>query len=56
MGPDYTPDTHREGIDIFIKLVEETDTLDDHVVDAVDIELDLGTGVAVSETELSLSG
>lgn len=47
-------DAHRERVDVLVQLVQEADALDDHVVHAVDVELDLGTAVAVGETELGL--
>lgn len=50
------PDTHGEGVDIFVQLIQQGDGLDDHVVDPVDIELDLGSGVTVAEAQLCLGG
>ena len=35
-------------------MVKQTNALNDHVVDTVDVELDLGPRVAVAETELGL--
>jgi len=46
--------SHGEGIEIFIQLIQERDTLDDHVIDSIDIEFDLGSRVSVSETSLRL--
>lgn len=46
------PDTHGKGVDIFVQLIQKCNALDDHVVHSVDIELDLGPGVAVAQTEL----
>lgn len=47
------PHTHGERVDVFVQLIEEGDGLDDHVVCPVDIELDFGSGVAVTQTQLS---
>jgi hypothetical protein len=46
----YTlPDAHREGIDIFIQLVQEAYGLNNHVVHSVHIKFNFGTRVAVSQ-------
>lgn len=45
-------DSHRESVDIFVELVEECDSLDNHVVRSVDVELYFGARVGVTETEL----
>lgn len=47
------PHTHGECVDVLIQLVEEGDWLDDHVVCPIDIELDFGSGVTVTQTQLS---
>ena len=39
----YRPDAHGECVDVFVKLVKETDALDDHVVHTVHVELHLGS-------------
>ena len=49
-----TPDPHGKRVDVFVQLVQETDGLYDHVVGAMHVELDLGPGVRVTETELGL--
>lgn len=49
------PDPHGKRIDVFVQLVKQGDTLDDHVVHTVHVELDLGSGVAVSKTQLGLA-
>lgn len=43
------PDTHREGIDIFIQLVQKTYGLDDHVVHPIHIKFYFGTRIAVPQ-------
>ena len=50
------PDTHGESVDIFVQLIQQSNGLDDHVVGPVDIKLDLGSGIAVAETQLRLGG
>lgn len=47
------PYSHGKGIDILVKLVQQRNSLDNHVVYSVDIELDFGSGVAVAQTKLS---
>ena len=47
---------HGKGVHVFVQLVQKGDGLDDHVVRLVYIELDLGSGVAVRQTELGLVG
>ena len=49
------PDAHWEGVYVLVKLVKQTDRLDDHVVRPIDIELDLGTRVAVTQAKLCLA-
>ena len=46
------PYAHCARIEIFIDLIEKTDCLNDHIILAIDIKLDLGTGVRVAQTEL----
>mmetsp|Transcript_31742 Transcript_31742/g.49650 ORF Transcript_31742/g.49650 Transcript_31742/m.49650 type:complete len:279 (+) Transcript_31742:516-1352(+) len=46
--------THREGVDVFVQLVKKGNGLGDHVVSAVNVELDLTTRVTVTKTQLSL--
>ena len=41
---------HDKGVDVLVEGVEEGNSLDDHVVDLVHIELHLGTRVGVGET------
>lgn len=50
------PNTHGEGVDVFVQLVQQSNGLDDHVVCPVDVEFDFGSGVAVTETQLGLGG
>lgn len=50
------PDTHGESVDVFVQLIQQSNGLDDHVVDPVHIELDFSSGVAVAETQLCLGG
>ena len=50
----HKPDAHGECIDVLVELVKQANALYDHVVDTVDVELDLGSRVAVAETELGL--
>lgn len=50
------PNAHGEGVDVFVQLVQQGDGLDDHVVRPVDVELDLGPGVAVTQPQLGLGG
>ena len=49
------PHPHSKRVDILVELIEERDTLDDHVVGPVDVKLDLAPGVSVAETQLGLS-
>lgn len=56
-GHPYTlPDTHREGIDVLIQLVQEANGLDNHIVHPVHIELNFGTRIAVSQPQLGFTG
>lgn len=55
-GDPRSPHAHREGVDVLVQLVQETDGLDDHVVHAVHVELHFGPGVAVAEAQLGLRG
>lgn len=48
------PDTHGESVDVFVQLIQQSNGLDDHVVDPVDIELYFSSGVAVAKTQLCL--
>lgn len=48
--------SHGKRVDVLIKLVEQCDALDYHIVRSVDVELDLAAGVGVAETELRLRG
>ena len=48
----YVLATHAERVDVLVDLVKDVDGLDDHVVRAVHVELDLATRVAVAEAEL----
>lgn len=50
------PDTHGESVDVFVQLIQQSDGLDDHVVDPVDVELYFSSGVAVAQTQLCLGG
>lgn len=50
------PDAHGEAVDVLVQLVQQTDALDDHVVDAVHVELDPGPRVVVPQAELGLDG
>ena len=50
------PDSHEEGVDVLVQLIQQSNGLDDHVVGSVDVELHLRSGVAVAETQLSLGG
>lgn len=45
-------DAHGVGVQVLVQLIEQTDSLDDHVVRAVDVELNLGTRVTVTQTKL----
>lgn len=44
--------THGECVDVLVQLVQQGDALNDHVIGLVDVELNLGTRVRVSETTL----
>lgn len=46
------PDAHREQVDVLVELVEQGDSLDDHVVDTVHVKLQLRAREGVTETEL----
>lgn len=50
------PDAHGESVDVFVQLIQQSDGLDDHVVNPVDIKLDFSSGVAVAKTQLCLGG
>lgn len=50
------PNTHGEGVDVFVQLVQQGNGLDDHVVHPVDVEFDFGSGVAVAKPQLGLGG
>lgn len=50
--PIQIPYSHRKRVDVLVELIKQSDALNDHVVDSVDVELDLGSGVAVTETQL----
>ncbi len=52
--PYHSRNTHRESVDVLVECIEQSDGLDDHVVRTVDVELDLGTRVRVTKTELCL--
>ena len=41
-----------KGVDVLIQLVQQSNGLDDHVVCSVDVKLDLGSRVAVAQTQL----
>lgn len=49
---DDIPDSHGEGIDIFIKSIKKEDCLNHHIVNPVDIELDFCPTVTVPQTKL----
>lgn len=49
------PKSHGECVNIFIELIQQIDALNDHVISLVNVELDLGSAVAVTQTELSLA-
>ena len=38
-GDTFIPDSHGEGVDIFVELDKQTDRVDDHVVRVMDLEL-----------------
>ena len=44
------PNSHGESIDIFIELIEQSNRLNDHVIDTIDVELDFSTGIGMAET------
>ena len=48
------PNTHRKGVNVLVELIQQADTLDNVVIDTVDVELDLAARVGVRETELRL--
>lgn len=52
----FLPDTHGEGVDVFVQLIQQSNGLDDHVIYPVDIKLDFSSGVAVAKTQLCLGG
>ena len=53
-GSLYTPDSHGEGIDVFIQLIQQTNGLDDHVVYTMNIKLYFCSRVTVAQTQLCL--
>jgi hypothetical protein len=52
---DNLPKSHGECVNIFIELIQQIDALNDHVISLVNVELNLGSAVAVTQTELSLA-
>ena len=44
---------HREQVDILVELIKESNCLDDHVVNPVDVELQLGARIGVTQAKLS---
>lgn len=46
--------THGEGVEVFIKLIQKSDRLNDHIISTSWVELDLRSGVGVTQTELGL--
>ena len=46
------PDSHGEGIDILIESIKKEDSLNDHIVNTVNIELDLCPAITVPQTKL----
>lgn len=50
------PNTHGEGVDVFVQLIQQGNGLDDHVVRPVDVKFDFGSGVAMTKTKLGLGG
>src|SRR5690348_17690978 len=49
----YEPDAHGKSVDVLVHLIQEGNGLHDHVIGTVNVELDLTTRVAVTQTELS---
>jgi hypothetical protein len=45
--------SHRKGVDGLVQLIQNSNSLDDMVVVTLNRELDLGTGVSVTKTQLS---
>jgi hypothetical protein len=46
--------SHRKGVEIFVKLIQEGNGLDDHIVSTTRIKFHFGTRVRVTETQLGL--
>ena len=55
MPPVPLADAHAEQVDVLFELIEQRDRLDDHVVVAVHVVLDLGARIAVAQRELSFA-
>lgn len=50
----FTPDTHAKSVDVFVQSVKQANSLYDHVIHPVHIELDFGPTVTVGKSELGL--
>jgi hypothetical protein len=48
-------DTHAESVDVLVNLIEQSDTLSNHVVNTVDVELDLSLVFALGFVALLLN-
>lgn len=49
---DDLPDSHGKGVDVFIQLVQQGDSLDNHVITLVDVELHFCTRIRMSQSKL----
>jgi hypothetical protein len=47
------PDSHCKGVDIFIQLVQQGNSLDNHVITLVDVELHFCARIRMSQSKLS---
>jgi len=46
------PDSHGKGVDVFIQLVQQGNSLDNHVITLVDVELHFCTRIRMSQSKL----
>ena len=48
--------SHTEGINIFVQLIQKSNTLNNHIVRLVNIEFHFTPGVSMTKTKLGLGG
>ena len=50
---EVSPNSHGERIDIFVELIEQSDGLNDHVINPIDVEFHFSTWIGMAKTQLS---